>query len=107
MTIAAAEFDADLADIEADMPTTCVISQGKRRQTVVCTVGEIAAGETGTEEGVFAEDGTPVIIRTALLVWLPTSGALVSAAGRKLRVRTVRSVDGDAAITLDCVAETQ
>jgi hypothetical protein len=68
-------------------------------------LGEIAAGETGTEEGVFAEDGTPIVIRTALLQWVPTAGALVTAAGRKLRVMRVRSVDGDAAITLECEAD--
>ena len=106
--LTAAEFDADLADMEADMPTVCVITQGTRRQTVATSsLGEIAAGEMLTDEGVFAEDGTPVVIRRSLLAWMPTAGALVDVAGRKLRVMRVRSVDGDAAITLECEAKTK
>jgi hypothetical protein len=106
--LTAAELDADLADMEADMPTVCVITQGKRRQTVaVCSVGEIAAGSALTDEGVFAEDSTPITIRTVSLAWTPTEGATVETAGRKLRVVRVRHVDGDAAITLECEAVTK
>jgi len=108
MSLSATELAADLTEIEADLPSSCVITQGKRRQSVaLCTLGDIQAGQTATEEGVFGEDTTPVTIRTALLSWVPTPGALIEAASRKLRVMRVRYVDGDIAMTFECENETK
>lgn len=85
------------------MPTAITIASGRRRQTVAsASVGEISAGESGSEEGIIGEDTTPITVRTALLEWTPTPGALVTVGATTMRVVRVRNVDGDIALTLDC-----
>lgn len=108
MALSQTELDADLAEMIGDMPTACTITQGKRRQVLsACAVGEIAAGETLHEEGIMPDDSTPIVIRRAGLAWVPAAGALVETAGRTLRVIRVRYMDGDAAIMLECEAQTK
>ena len=107
MALDATGLAADLAEIEADMPTSVTITHRTKTQTVVASVGEMSAGESASEEGIIGEDTTPVTIRTALLAWVPVPGDVVTIGGVRHSVATVRHTDGDIAYTLDCVGITK